>query len=111
MNSKEFYSEEPVTVAEVKKLLTAISKDKEELEYVQKKALEHAQHAAKVSYTDATKMVNEMVELDVNKEKAIEVVNTMPANLDELRAFFSKERKPVETEVLEKVLEVLAKYR
>ena len=111
MNTKEFYSEEPVTVAEVKKLLTSISKEKEELEYVQKKALEHAQHAAKVSYTDATKMVAEIEELEISKEKAIEVVNAMPLNLDELRAFFSKERKPVETEVLEKVLGVLAKYR
>jgi DNA-directed RNA polymerase subunit F len=111
MNTKEFYSEEPVTVAEVKKILTSISKDKEELEYVQKKSLEHAQHAAKVSYTDANKMVKELEELEINKPKAIEVVNAMPANLDEVRAFFSKERKPVETETLEKVLEVLAKYR
>jgi DNA-directed RNA polymerase subunit F len=111
MDTKEFYSEEPVTIAEVKKLLTAISKDKEELEYVQKKALEHAQHAAKVSYTDATKMVNEMTEAGISKEKAIEVINAMPANLDELRAFFAKERKPVETAELEKLLEIMAKYR
>ena len=111
MNSKEFFSEEPVTVAEVKKLLTTISKEKEELEYVQKKALEHAQHAAKVSFSDATKMVDEMVAIEIAKEKAIEVINAMPVNLDELRAFFSKERKPVETEVLEKVLGIMAKYR
>lgn len=111
MNTKEFFSEEPVTIAEVKKLLTAISKEKEELEYVQKKALDHAQHAAKVSYTDAIKMVDELVEAGVAKEKAIEVVNAMPVNLDELRAFFSKERKPVETAELEAVLGVLAKYR
>lgn len=111
MNTKEFFSEEPVTVAEVKKLLTAISKEKEELEYVQKKALEHAQHAAKVSYTDATKMVNELVELEIGKEKAIEIINAMPVNRDELRAFFSKERKQPETDAIDKILEVLAKYR
>ena len=110
MNTKELYSEEPVTIAEVKKLLSAISKEKE-LEYVQKKTLEHAQHTAKVSFTDATKMVNELMELGVAKEKAIEVVNCMPANLDELRAFFSKERKQLETEEVEKLLGVLEKYR
>lgn len=115
MNRKEFYSEEPVTVVEVKKLLTAISKDKAEsgteLEYVQKKALEHAQHAAKVSYTDAHKIVEELVGLGLSKEKAIEIVNSMPVNRDELRALFSKERKQPETEEIDKILEVLAKYR
>jgi len=115
MNGKEFYSEEPVTVAEVKKLLTAISKDKAEggieLEYVQKKALEHAQHAAKVSYTDAHKMVEELTGIALSKEKAIEIVNSMPVNRDELRAFFSKERKPPETEEIDKILGILAKYR
>jgi DNA-directed RNA polymerase subunit F len=110
MNVKEFYSEEPVTVAEVKKLLTAISKERE-LEYVQKKALEHAQHGAKVSFKDATAMVNELVELGLTKEKAIEIVNSMPADRDELRAFFSKERKQPETDEVDKVLGVLAKYR
>jgi len=111
MNTKEFFSEEPVTVAEVKKFLTGISKEKEELEYVQKKALEHAQHAAKVSYTDATKMVNEMVEIEVNKEKAIEIINAMPVDREELRAFFSKERKQPETDQIDKILAILAKYR
>jgi len=115
MNKKEFYSEEPVTVAEVKKLLTGISKDKAEtgaeMEYVQKKALEHAQHAAKVSHTDAKKIVDELVAMGVQKEKAIEVVNSMPINRDELRAFFSKERKQPETEEIDKILGVLAKYR
>ncbi len=110
MNTKEFYSEEPVTLAEVKKLLTAISKEKE-LEYVQKKSLEHAQHCAQTSYKDATEMVNQMAELDLNKEKAIEIVNAMPANRDELRAFFSKERKQPETETIDKVLEILDKHR
>jgi DNA-directed RNA polymerase subunit F len=110
MNAKEFYSEEPVTVAEVKNLLTKISKEKE-LEYVQKKALEHSQHASKVSMKDATAMVNELTELGVAKEKAIEVINAMPANRDELRAFFAKERKQPETEQVDKILEVLAKHR
>lgn len=111
MNAKEFYSEEPVTLAEVKKLLTAISKEKGELEYVQKKSLEHAQHASKVSYTDAMKMVNELAEIELSKEKAIEIINAMPVNRDELRALFSKERKQPETDVIDKVLDVLAKYR
>ncbi len=110
MNVKEFYSEEPVTLAEVKKLLTAISKEKE-LEYVQKKSLEHAQHCVHTSYKDAVAMVDELVELGLIKEKAIEIVNCMPANRDELRAFFSKERKQPETETIDKILEVLDKYR
>jgi len=110
MNAKEIRSEEPVTVAEVKKLLTEISKEKE-LEYVQKKALEHSQHAAKVSLKDATALVNDLTILGMSKEKAIEVVNCMPANRDELRAFFTKERKQPETEEIDKMLEVLAKYK
>ena len=110
MNTKEIRSEEPVTIAEVKKLLADISKEKE-LEYVQKKALEHAQHAAKLSVKDATAVVNDLMGLGLSKERAIEVVNCMPANRDELRAFFAKERKQPETEEVDKMLEVLAKYK
>ncbi len=117
MNTKEMHSEEPVTIAEVKKILSDISKDKKEisetneLEYVQKKALEHAQHAAKVSMKDANSMVTELTGAGLSKEKAIEIVNCMPANRDEIRAFFSKERKQPETEEVDKMLEVLAKYK
>lgn len=110
MITKEVYSEEPVTLAEVKKVLTAVSKEKE-LEYVQKKALEHAQHNAKVSFKDATEMVNELMGVGLAKEKAIEIVNCMPVNRDELRAFFSKERKQPETAEVDKILEILAKHR
>jgi DNA-directed RNA polymerase subunit F len=117
MNDKEIRSEEPVTIAEVKKILSDIAKDKKELsetnelEYVQKKALEHAQHASKISLKDATAIVNDLTGMGLQKEKAIEITNCMPANRDELRAFFSKERKQPETEEIDKVLEVLAKYK
>ncbi len=111
MTTKEIYSEEPVTIPEVKKLLTGISKEREELEYVQQKALEHAQHTAKTSYKNAVAMVNELVSLGLTKEKAVEIVNSMPVDRDELRVFFSKERKQPETEQIDKILEVLAKYR
>lgn len=111
MNVKEFYYEKPVTLAEVKSLLTKVSKDKEELEYVQKKALEHAQKLAKLSLKDAGALVKELTEMGLEEEKAIEIANIMPANRDELRSIFSKERKQPETEEIDKILEVLAKYR
>lgn len=100
-----------MTLAEVKKLLTDISKEKEELEYVQKKSLEHAQQSAKLSFQDAEKLLAELLEIGIQKEKAIEIINAMPADRDELRTFFSKERKQPETAEVDKMLEALAKYR
>jgi DNA-directed RNA polymerase subunit F len=111
MNVKEFYYEKPVTLAEVKSLLTRVSKEKEELEYVQKKALEHSQKLAKLSLKDAEALVKELIEMGLEEEKVVEIVNIMPLNRDELRALFSKERKQQETEQIDKILEALAKYR
>ena len=58
-----------------------------------------------------TQMVNELIEVGITKEKAIEIVNAMPVNRDELRTFFSKERKQPETDEVDKILEILSKYR
>ena len=108
---KEFIYEKPITLAEVKKLLTEVSKEKDELDYVQKKALTHAEKLSKVSLKDAEALQKELTENSIEEEKAIEIINIMPKTRDELRAIFSKERKQPETEQLDAILEILAKYR
>ena len=108
---EKIIKEEPITQAEVKEILTKISKDKEELEYVQKKTLTNVEHLANISAADAQAAVAELEELGLDKEKAIEVVNLLPRNKEELRTIFSKERKQPETEELEKILEAVSKYR
>jgi len=108
---KEFIYEKPVTLAEVKKILKDLSKEKEELDYVQKKALSHAQKLSRVSLKDAEALQKELMEKGVEEEKAIEIINIMPKTRDELRTLFSKERKQPETEEIDSILDVLAKYK
>jgi len=115
MATKDIISEQAITVAEVKQILTDISKTKaaneEEMDYVQKKSLSHAENTAKVSLKDAQAMQEEFTALELDPEKAIEIINVMPASRDELRTIFSKERKQPETDVLDKILDVVLKYK
>jgi DNA-directed RNA polymerase subunit F len=108
---EKIIKEEPITQAEVKEILSKISKDKEELEYVQKKTLTNVEHLVNISAADAQAAVAELEEQNIDKEKAIEVVNLLPRNREEIRTIFSKERKQPETEELDKILEVISKYR
>jgi len=111
MANKDIISEQAITTAEVKKLLKDISKNKEEMDYVQKKTLAHAEKSAKVSLKDAQAMQKEFGEMGLDAEKAIEIINIMPATRDELRTIFSKERKQPETEDMDKIMDVVLKYK
>ncbi|MBN2518295.1 MAG: RNA polymerase [Candidatus Altiarchaeota archaeon] len=107
---KEFIYEKPVTLVEVKKILKDLSKEKEELDYVQKKALAHAEKLSKVSLKDAEALQKDLMAKGIEETKSVEIINIMPKTRDELRTLFSKERKQPETEQIDAILEILAKY-
>lgn len=111
MANKNIISETPITLPEVKELLLGISKRRPELDYVQKKVLANAEKTAKLSLADAKKLHQELVSMGIENEKAVELVNIMPNNKDELRALFAKERKQPESDTLDKILEIMSSYK
>ena len=59
---KEIYHSEPISIPEVKQLLIARAKDGDELSYMQRIALEHAQLVTKISAESAKSLIEELME-------------------------------------------------
>jgi len=101
---------QPITIPQVKAILESLGK--ENLDQFQRRTLDYA---TKMSYLDpesAEKLLEELKnEGTLEEEEAIQIVNSMPRSIEELRTFLSGGRKVIETAKLEKILSILDKYR
>ena len=106
---RKIRSKKEITIAEAKRLLEAV----EEPNLFQLRALEYANKFSKLDAAKAEALVDLLMErFMVDRKDAVQVVNCMPASLQELRAFFSTGRKRIIlTSQLEDMLEILESYR
>ncbi len=103
--------EKPVSLSEVKNKLNKIRKEREELLYEQKIALEHAQKFAKISATDTKKLIGELKKLDFLKENhAYKIADILPITKDDVRTLFAKERTNFGDKEIKQIIDVVAKY-
>ncbi|WP_414470083.1 RNA polymerase Rpb4 family protein [Methanobacterium sp. ACI-7] len=109
MIGKKVIDTDPVTIAEVKNMLEGLS-EHYELTYEQNLALDHVTKFSKVDEESAKKIVEELVEF-LKKSQAIKIADVMPEDMADLRLLFAKERGTYKQEDLEKVLEIVNKYR
>jgi DNA-directed RNA polymerase subunit F len=101
----------PLTLAEVKNILKKVSKDREELIYEQRIALEHAQQFAKLSVKQSKDMIKELTQLDfIDENQAYKIANLLPVTEDDVRAFFAKERFTPTQEQINKIITIVGKY-
>ncbi len=98
-----------ITIAEAKQILEKLGN----LNPFQARTLEYANKFAKVDPSKAEELISRLIkDFEIEKRDAIEVVNCMPASIEELRVFFSTGRKRlIITAQLEKMLELLNEYR
>ena len=110
----------PVTIAEVKDILTAKEKqyaaEEEELFHEQKRALEHAKAQVKdkgVKSKDSKAMVEKLsaLELELSGEQAVKIADLLPASVDDVRAIFAKERFKYSATEIQQIIDVVAQYR
>ena len=109
MIGKKVVDVDPITIAEVKNMLEDIS-EHYELTYEQNLALDHVIKFSKLDEESAKKLVEELSEL-IKKTQAIKIADIMPEDIADLRLIFAKERGSFKTEDLEKILEIVDKYR
>ena len=109
MIGKKVSGTDPITIAEVKNMLEDLSKQ-HELTYEQNLALDHVTKFSKIEEEPAKKLVEE-IEENFKKTQAIKIADTMPEDLADLRLLFAKERGTYKKEDLEKILEIVDKYR
>jgi DNA-directed RNA polymerase subunit F len=109
MIGKKVIDTDPITIAEVKSMLGEIS-EHYELTYEQNLSLDHVTKFSKLDEEEAKKLVEELSEL-IKKTQAIKVTDIMPEDLADLRLIFAKERGSFKQEDMEKILEIVDKYR
>lgn len=105
---KEIYESDPVSVPEVRKILLDRAMEGEDLSYMQRIALEHAQLTSRISSDVAKKLVDDLMKtFSMTKKSAITLANFIPNNIEELKVLLGKEAGNYEQESFDKMLEKL----
>ncbi|MCE7735428.1 MAG: hypothetical protein GPJ54_11160 [Candidatus Heimdallarchaeota archaeon] len=105
---KEIYHSEPISLPEVKKLLLDRAQE-EDLSYMQRIALEHAQLVTRINVDDAKSLIDTFVEkYRLSDRGAITLANYMPTTIDEIRQLLGKDAISMETETIEEILNELS---
>jgi DNA-directed RNA polymerase subunit F len=101
----------PVPLAEVKNILKKISKDRKEMIYEQKVALEHATKFGKLSIKKTEDMIKELMEnKDITELNAIKIADILPRTEDDIKTIFAKERITISGNDIKKILDIVVKY-
>jgi len=108
--SKKALRERPLTIPEVKKLLESLGEDK--LDQFQRRSLDYSSKFSRIEPEKAEELVKALIEkFGLEEEEAIQVVNSMPESIEEIRVFLAGGRKIVEMSKLQEILNLLDEYR
>jgi len=81
-----------VSLAEVKNILKKVEKERKELLYEQRIALDHAQKFAKLSLKNTKDLIKELLELDFMRDSyAYKIADLVPSTEDDIKTIFAKE--------------------
>lgn len=109
MGSKE--KVEYVSLAEVKKILSKVEKEREELQYEQRIALEHANKFAKLPVTKTKELIKELEKMDIiDAHHAYKIADIIPKTADDVRTIFAKERVTLKENNIKEILDTVLKY-
>jgi len=102
---------EPIPLAEVKQMLKKVSKERKEMIYEQRIALEHAEKFAKLSVKKTNELIKELDGLDsVERHHAIKIADLLPQTEDDVKTIFAKERVTLKENETKKILEIVKKH-
>lgn len=100
-----------VSLPEVKNILKKIEKERKELIYEQRIALEHAQKFAKLSVKQTKDLIKDLMKLkNIGEIHAYKIADILPVSEDDVKAIFAKERfTPSESDIKD-ILKIVGKY-
>ncbi len=99
-----------IPLSKAKELLESESK-KRELTELQKSALNHATKFSKLSSEKAVALQEEIISYGLTEQMAAKIVDILPANMDELRSIVYPAIQNLDTEIANKILEAIGKFR
>jgi len=101
----------PVSISEVKNILKKVEKDRKEMLYEQKIALEHAHKFAKLSVKKTDGLIKELSKLEFLHEiHAYKIADILPSTEDDVKTIFAKERVTLSDNDIKKILDLVGKY-
>ncbi len=100
-----------ISLAEVKNILGKVEKERKELLYEQRIALEHAQKFAKLPASKTKALIEELQTVaGVEEAHAYKIADILPDIDDDIRTLFAKERVTMHTDSIKKIIEIVKKY-
>lgn len=100
-----------LSIAEAKNILKKISKERKELLYEQRIALEHAEKFTRLSAKQTKDLISELLKLDHMEDvQAYKIADILPKTEDDVKAVFAKERYTPNDKETKNILEIIKKH-
>lgn len=100
-----------VSLAEVKNMLKNLQKEREELTYEQKIALEHAQKFAKLPASKTKKLIKDLMKIErLEEHHAYKIADLLPTHEEDVKTIFAKERFSLSEDEIKKIIKTVGKY-
>ncbi len=107
--SRKLLQEKIVTNSEAKGILEKVKE--EDLGEFQRRTLDYARKFSKIPPNQAEKLVDELSsKLQLDRNDAIQIVNSLPKTIEELRAVLTVKGRFVSTDQLNGILEIMKRY-
>jgi DNA-directed RNA polymerase subunit F len=102
-------AETNLTLPQVKKLLELIGE--ENLDQLQRRTFDYVSKFLKVDVETSKRLVERLVEdFGLDEGEAVQIVNCMPATVDELRVFLASGRKIIDASTLTAIVSLLCEH-
>ena len=106
---KKIIEKEAISIPELKKAIKDLKKlEEEELNTIQRKMVEYVEKFSKIPPGKAKKLKKKLMkELDLDEEKAVQIINIMPKTPEEVKEIFYE--KVILGDLANKILEIIWK--
>jgi DNA-directed RNA polymerase subunit F len=107
--ARKILEEKIITNSEAKGVLEKVKE--EELGEFQRRTLDFTRRFTKIPSDRASRLVDELSsKLQLDRNDAVQIVNTLPQSVEELRAVLTVKGRFVSTEQLNGILEIMKRY-
>ncbi len=107
--ARKLLQEKIVTNSEAKEILEKVKED--QLGEFQRRTLDYARRFSKITPDQAAKLVEDLSsKLQLDRNDAIQIVNSLPKTVEELRAVLTVKGRFVSTDQLNGILEIMKRY-
>lgn len=100
-----------VSLAEAKNILKKVEKDRKELIYEQRIALDHAQKFSVLPVKKINEIISDLQKIELIKEaQAFKIADILPTTEDDVKAIFAKERITPSEGDIKQILKIIEKH-